>query len=142
MWRRPSAFLSPFHNILFLFVTAHSIFVRAAIIQSDTHCTIIQSTVSNLFNHDNLLPDRDDDYNELTMSMATRMPPGKRSRPWADLPTELVDAVVSRLELDVFSAARLAAVRAPWARTVAAANPYLPFGAVPAGVARVQRLHL
>ncbi|PUZ61943.1 LOW QUALITY PROTEIN: hypothetical protein GQ55_4G318600 [Panicum hallii var. hallii] len=70
------------------------------------------------------------------MSMATRMPPGKRSRPWADLPTELVDAVVSRLELDVFSAARLAAVRAPWARTVAAAKPYLPFGAVPAGVAR------
>ncbi|PAN26247.2 hypothetical protein PAHAL_4G306500 [Panicum hallii] len=45
--------------------------------------------------------------------MATRMPPGKRSRPWADLPTELVDAVVYRLELDVFSAARLAAVRAP-----------------------------
>ncbi|RLN11418.1 hypothetical protein C2845_PM09G04590 [Panicum miliaceum] len=58
--------------------------------------------------------------------MATRMPPGKRSRPWADLPTELVDAVVAHL--DVFSAARLAAVRAPWARTVATAKPSLPFG--------------
>ncbi|XP_039841569.1 translation initiation factor IF-2-like [Panicum virgatum] len=63
---------------------------------------------------------------ELSMSMTTRMPPGKRSRPWADLPTELVDAVVARL--DVLSAARLAAVRAPWARTVAAAKPSLPFG--------------
>ena len=60
------------------------------------------------------------------MSMATRMPPGKRSRPWADLPTELGDAVVARL--DVLSAARLAAVRAPCARTVAAAKPSLPFG--------------
>ncbi|OEL36779.1 hypothetical protein BAE44_0002192 [Dichanthelium oligosanthes] len=62
---------------------------------------------------------------ELSM-MATRTPAGKRAQPWADLPPELVDAVVARL--DIFSAVRLAAVHAPWARTVVAAKPSLPFG--------------
>ncbi|KAL6606093.1 hypothetical protein ACP70R_041746 [Stipagrostis hirtigluma subsp. patula] len=66
------------------------------------------------------------------MSMATPTPSSSRARPWADLPTELVEAVVARL--DVFSAARLAAVRAPWARAAVAAtsawssSSSLPFG--------------
>nr|CAB3469654.1 unnamed protein product [Digitaria exilis] len=58
--------------------------------------------------------------------MGSKMPPGTRSRPWADLPVELVELVLSRL--DVFSVTLLAAVCAPWAMAVAAAKPSLPLG--------------
>ncbi|TVU21185.1 hypothetical protein EJB05_30809, partial [Eragrostis curvula] len=47
------------------------------------------------------------------------------SPPWDDLPAEMVDAVVERL--DVLSATRLAAVCSSWAAAVAT-NPALPFG--------------
>ncbi|TVU21184.1 hypothetical protein EJB05_30808, partial [Eragrostis curvula] len=47
------------------------------------------------------------------------------SPPWADIPVEMVDAVVEHL--DVFSATRVAGVCSSWAAAVAT-NPALPFG--------------
>lgn len=60
--------------------------------------------------------------------MASPPPPPPHAgagRPWDDLPAEIVDAVVSHL--DIFSAARLAAACTPWAKAVAV-NPTMPFG--------------
>ncbi|CAO2203363.1 unnamed protein product [Urochloa humidicola] len=59
--------------------------------------------------------------------MAT--PPGSDNgaRPWADLPVEMVDAVVQRL--DYFSATRLAAVCTSWAAAVSTNAALPPLGA-------------